>query len=68
MSQCCETIKKYCGTKLWVKKGLKHIPSDNLRLIITIDLSDMEQHKKEGNQPEALSSTKDGRFKNQHYP
>ena len=24
---CCETIGKCCGTKLWVKKGSKHIPS-----------------------------------------
>ena len=31
-------------------------------------MSDMEQQEREGNQPEALSSTEDGRFRKQHYP
>jgi hypothetical protein len=33
-----------------------------------MDNLDKGQHKRDGNQPEALSFTKDGYFVNQHYP
>ena len=68
---CCETIGKCCGTKLWVKKGSKHIPSaDNNHRFVGYGTA------REGREPTrstildqgwtlqepALSLTKDGRW------